>query len=183
MASQVTPRKLLFTEGELSVEVEVAAERVLEVFNRGRMSQPGFTQIFAEHCTPRIVANFIAGVAKRIKPQSLLDPTCGYGLLLATTAFAAEAKVLQGIEINTETAETANQIWGGAIDVIKSDALAYLEKNEAIYDMIVCDPPINLRLSSHHLEALQEKPATNDFTTALILSSLKSLSPSGTAIF
>jgi len=183
MASQVTPRKLLFTEDELNVEVEIAAQKTLDIFKRGNYSQGRSMQMFPEHCTPRIVANFIAGFAKRAKPETLLDPTCGYGYLLATTGFAAEAKVLQGIEINTETADTANQIWGVAIDVIKSEALVYLENNEALYDMIVCDPPINLRINSHHLEALQKKPPTNDFTWALILSSLKSLSPSGTAIF
>ena len=183
MASQVTPRKLLFTEDKLCEEVEIATQKTLEVFNRGNSSLGRSTQMFPEHCTPRIVANFIAGFAKRAKPETLLDPTCGYGYLLATTGFAAEAKVLQGIEMNTEIADMANQIWQEAIDVINSEALSHLEKNKAKYDMIVCDPPINLRLSSDHLAALQKKPPTNDFTLALILSSLEALNTSGTAVF
>ncbi len=164
-------------------EVEAAIARVQEIFNQDRMHKDGFARVYAEYITPKLIADFVAGLAKRIKPKSLLDPTCGYGFLLAAASSAAEAQVLQGIEINTETAEKANQIWGGAIDVIKGEALSCLEKNESKYDMIVCDPPINLRLTSHHLEALHEKPATNDFTSALILSSLGALNPSGTAIF
>ena len=183
MASQVTPRKLLFTEDEICEEVDIATQKTLEVFNRGNSSRGRSTQMFPEHCTPRIVANFIAGFAKRAKPKTLLDPTCGYGYLLATTGFAAEAKVLQGIEMNTEIADMANQIWQQTIDVINSEAISHLEKNKAKYDMIVCDPPINLRLSSDHLAALQKKPPTNDFTLALILSSLEALNTSGTAIF
>ena len=183
MASQVTPRKLLFTEDELSEEVEIATKRTLEVFNHGNSSRGRSTQMFPEYCTPRIVANFIAGFAKKAKPETLLDPTCGYGYLLATTGFAAEAKVLQGIEMNTETADMASQIWQEAIDVINSEALSHLKKNKAKYDMIVCDPPINLRLSSDHLASLQKKPPTNDFTFALILSTLEALNTSGTAIF
>ncbi len=35
MASQVTPRKFLFTEDELSEEVKLAAQKTLEIFKRG----------------------------------------------------------------------------------------------------------------------------------------------------
>jgi hypothetical protein len=183
LALQTAPQKSLFTEDSTDVEVETAKDRVVEIFNQDRVFHGGIYGLAAEYSTPRLVADFMAGLANRIKPQSLLDPTCGFGLLLATVAYAAEAQILKGIEINHDTAETANQIWGGAIDLVKAEALAYLEKNDAKYDMIVCDPPINLRISSHCLEAPQEKPLINDFTSTLILSSLKALSPGGTAVF
>lgn len=183
LANRWSNQRSLWGEDPEGTEVETATKKILEIFNQSRMQQAGFTQVHAEHYTPKLVADFVAGLAKRIKPKSILDPTCGYCFLLVTAAYAAEAELLKGIEINQNIADIASQIWGEAIDVIQAEALAYLESNETKYDMIICDPPLGLRLSSHHLKALRAKPATNDFTSSLILSSLTALSPSGTAIF
>jgi len=89
MASQVTPRKLLFTEDELNVEVEIAAQKTLDIFKRGNYSQGRSMQMFPEHCTPRIVANFIAGFAKRAKPETLLDPTLRLWILISNNWFCS----------------------------------------------------------------------------------------------
>jgi hypothetical protein len=183
LTTRLAPNRGAPDENISNPEVEIAAKKVHEIFSNWRIDQAGFTGVLAEHWTPRVVADFIAGLSKRVKPKSILDPTCGYGFLLATVASVAEAEMLLGIEINHELADKASQIWGGAIEVVKSEALSYLERNESKYDMIVCDPPINLRLNPQWIEALQGKPPTNDFTLALILSSLKALSPNGTAIF
>lgn len=179
-------------EGRLSnasthkAEVAEAKRKVLDIFNQKSMLQTeftGFSQGFGEFCTPRLISEFIAGVAKRIKPASIFDPACGHCLLLASVGSAAEAKTLRGIEINSEVAERADRIWEGAIEVIKGEALSLLEKNKQQYDMIISDPPLGLRLSTKQLEALQKKPEANDFTSALILSTLHALSPNGIGLF
>ena len=49
--------------------------------------------------------------------------------------------------------------------------------------MVVCDPPINLHLRGKEQEALQQQYKTNDFTSALILASLRVLEPGGSGVF
>ena len=90
---------------------------------------------------------------------------------------------MRGIEINEGVAKRASQIWEGQINVIQGEALQWLEKDDNKYRMVVCDPPINLHLRGKEQEALQQQYKTNDFTSALILASLRVLEPGGSGVF
>ena len=51
-------------------------------------------------------------VAKRIQPASVLDPVCGYGLLLAGAAEASGAETVHGVENNADVAGVASIVLG-----------------------------------------------------------------------
>lgn len=171
------------TESTAESDLDSSTKRFIGILVQQSIFQDGLTRTYGEHSSPRLVADFIAGLSKRIKPDSIIDPTCGYGLLLATAAAAAGSKILRGIEINEEVAERASQIWESQINVIRGEALQWLEKDDKKYGMVVCDPPINLHLRGEEQEALQKKYKTNDFTSALILASLRVLEPGGAGVF
>lgn len=183
LASWWTPQRSLFEDETADHEDRDEIKRVLKVFASDREANPVPSFVSGEHCTPKLVAEFVAGLAQRRKPKSLLDPACGYGLLLATAAAASEARILRGIEINIDIANRASTIWGEALELTKGEALFCLEEHDGEYDMIVSDPPLSLRLSESQLRALEHKTAGRDFSSALILSCLKKLAPGGIAVF
>ena len=172
-----------FKEDSADSEIDSPAKRILKILGTRSMFQDGLTRGFGEHSTPRLVAEFVGGIAKRNKPDAILDPTCGHGLLLATAAAAAESKLAKGIELNVEVAEHASQIWGNQIRIDQGEALHSLEAAKDKYDMIICDPPINLHLRGVEQEAFKKKYKTSDFTSALILASLRHLQPGGVGVF
>ena len=183
LTSWWTPQRSLFEDETADPEDRDEIKRVLKVFASDREANPAPSFVSGEHCTPKLVAEFVAGLAQRHNPKSLLDPACGYGLLLATAAAASEAPILRGIEINIDIANRASTIWGEALELTKGEALFCLEEHDGEYDMIVSDPPLSLRLSESQLRALEHKTAGRDFSSALILSCLKKLAPGGIAVF
>lgn len=177
-----------FSAATSKFELNEEIDRFHRIFNqeqastgKGRSIQSFEVQ---EHSTPKLIAEFIAGVAKRRKPHSILDPTCGLGYLLAaTTASAETTQRPHGIEINHKSAEIASKIWEGGIEVFHAEALSWLSKNDEKYDMIISDPPFNLRINNISIATSKGKYEPKDFATALILSSLSHLKNDGTGIF
>jgi hypothetical protein len=183
LASWWTPQRSLFENEAEDPGERDEAERVLKVLASDRGKNLGPSLSCGEHCTPKLVAQFVAALAQRTKPNSLLDPACGYGLLLATAAAASEARILRGIEINVDIANRASTIWGEALELTTGEALACLTEHGEKYDMVVCDPPLGLRLSESQLRALGDRAAGRDFSSALILSSLRKMMPGGIGVF
>ena len=128
LASWWTPQKSLFENEKVGPgDRDDEIDRVLKVFTSDRVEKLGPSLSYGENCTPKLVAEFMAGLAQRHKPKSLLDPACGYGLLLATAAAASEARILKGIEINADIAKRASKIWGETLELTNGDALSCLE--------------------------------------------------------
>lgn len=183
LSSWWSPQRSLF-EAESAKDGEgEEIKRILDVFtlDRGIHTGPGIEA--GEHCTPKLVAGFVAGLARRHKPKSVLDPACGYGLLLATAAAASEARTIRGIEINTDIANRASMIWGESLELTNGEALSCLEEHADEYDMVVSDPPLGYRLSEIQMRTLKAIPADRDFSSALILSSIKKITKEGIGIF
>lgn len=178
-----TPQRSLFEEEPSCAEAGDEAERIVRVLSADRAASYGRLLATEVHCTPKLVADFVAGLAQRHRPKSLLDPACGHGHLLASAAAASEAPILRGVEISDHIANRASQTWGEAVEIISGDALFFLQKHREDYDMIVCDPPLNARLSDSQLSELEDRAVGRDFTSALILGCLKRLAPEGVAVF
>jgi hypothetical protein len=184
LASWWTPQKSLFENEKVGPgDRDDEIDRVLTVFTSDRGEKLGPSLSYGENCTPKLVAEFMAGLAQRHKPKSLLDPACGYGLLLATAAAASEARILKGIEINADIVKRASKIWGETLELTNGDAISCLEEHDDKYDMVVSDPPLGLRLSESQLRALDNKKAGRDFSSALIHSCLNKLAPEGIGVF
>jgi len=183
LARWMNPQRSLFEDTDADPQKEEATEEALKLLTCSTGSRRESSFFPGEHCTPRLVANFVAGLAQRNKPKALLDPTCGYGFLLATTAIATEAEIARGIEISVDVASTASSIWGDAIQVAIGDAFSCLDDLRDEYDMILSDPPLNMHLSSQQQSALGDHAVGRDFASTLILASLKKLAPAGVAVF
>ena len=172
-----SPQTPLFEDKTLNSHEAQEIERVVTIFS-SKDRQHGRAGISSgEHFTPKLIADFVAKFAQRHQPNSILDPTCGLGYLLATAASACNAEDIQGIEINTEVAGKASTIWSEDLNIITGEALHSLGETDKRYDMIVSDPPLNVRLRDEQIQALSSKIKTRDFSTALILTCLERLEP------
>jgi hypothetical protein len=183
LATLRSPQRSPFEEEPSCAAAGDEAERIVRVFSSNRAASYGRPLAAEVHCTPKLVADFVAGLAKRHRPKSLLDPACGHGHLLATVAAATESPILRGVEISDHIANIASQTWGEAVEIISGDALFFLQRHRENYDMIVCDPPLNATLSDSQLSELEDRAVGRDFTSALILSCLKRLTPNGFGVF
>lgn len=101
-----------------------------------------------EHSTPKMLVSFIGSLAALHPAASVLDPTCGLGLLLQAVAASAGAQVVHGIEINSEFREVTQAVVGNKATILASDALTSPEGLQAQYDLIVANPPFGMKLRS-----------------------------------
>ena len=98
-----------------------------------------------EHGTPKALHSFIAKLASMQSVQSVLDPTCGLGLLLHDVAVSSGAQVVHGIDINTECCEVAQAVCGSNAKIVLGDALS-APTLQPKYDLIVATPPFGLKV-------------------------------------
>lgn len=96
--------------------------------------------------TPQPLAEFIARIAEHYKPSSILDPTCGSGLLLHAVATSVNAGVIHGIDIGTRFVERARSVLGNQAEIVCGDALEPQDGILDAYDLIVADPPLGMRV-------------------------------------
>lgn len=106
-----------------------------------RLDWPG-----GEQCTPKALTSFIGKLASLHPAQSVLDPSCGLGLLLHSVAASAGAQVVHGIDINTECCDVAQALLGNKATILQSDALASPVGLQSTYDLIVAEPPFGVRV-------------------------------------
>jgi hypothetical protein len=99
-----------------------------------------------EHHTPKPLNSFISRLARVHPAQSVLDPTCGIGLLLDEVAASTGANVIHGIDINAWCCSIARAMLGANASIIEGDALESSNGLRACYDLIVANPPFGLRV-------------------------------------
>ena len=104
--------------------------------------------------SPKLLVDFVARYAKHLKPNSILDPVCGYGMLLAGSAESAGAEVVHGVDINEKAVEIASAIAGDSAKILNGDCLVSRGELLQKYDFIVADPPLGVRLSREQSEAI-----------------------------
>jgi hypothetical protein len=143
-----------------------------------RLDWPG-----GEHYTPRPLTSFIGKLASGNTAQSVLDPSCGLGLLLHEVAASAGSQVVHGIDINHECGQVAQALLGKDTTILVSDALASPAGLRSTYDLIVANPPfgLNVRCASKlpHLDG----DFRGDLGHALAVWACSRLSDRGTAMF
>ncbi len=106
-----------------------------------RLDWPG-----EEHITPKALVTFIGNLAALHPAQSVLDPTCGLGLLLQAVATTTGAQLVHGIDINAECRDVAQAIVGNKATILSGDALTPPEGLQTHYDLIVANPPFGLKV-------------------------------------
>lgn len=105
--------------------------------------------------TPQPLADFIARIAALYSVTSILDPTCGSGLLLHAVATGVRADVIHGIDINDRAIKLAQAVLGDQATIVHGDALSPQADILSHYDLIVADPPLGMRLDERqHVSSL-----------------------------
>jgi len=134
-----------------------------------------------EAYTPKPIVDFVSKISQRIKPSSILDPVCGYGLLLASAAEVTTATV-QGVEFVGKTFDVASIVLGEQ-STLYGDAFAAHKKGKlGQYDLIVADPPLGMKLSEDQALAINLKTSSFNFEEGLLLMVASRLNPSGVAL-
>ena len=76
------------------------------------ISQRFGSRLFNSYLSSPDLAAFIGEIAAIREPNSVLDPTCGSGLLLKTVADRVDASTVHGVEIDNTTAKIAQRLLG-----------------------------------------------------------------------
>ena len=142
-----------------------------------RLDWPG-----GEHCTPKSINTFISSLASVHPAQSVLDPTCGLGLLLRDVATSAGAQVIHGIDINTECCDVAQAMFGDAARIFHGDALASPEGLQTTYELIVANPPFGVKVRGTPMLPHLGDHFRGDMGHALAVWACARLGSSGTAM-
>ena len=107
----------------------------------GQISQRFGSWLFQSYVSSPDLAAFIAEIAAIREPKSVLDPTCGSGLLLKTVADRVNASTVHGVEIDKTTATIAQRLLGEKAKVMVADVLHDTIPLNQSYDLIVSEPP------------------------------------------
>jgi SAM-dependent methyltransferase len=157
-------------------DIEVTTDLLQEV------SKAFGSRFSAEYLSSPDVSAFIADIAATRSPSTVLDPTCGSGLLLKLVADRVNASVVHGVEIDESIGRVAKRLLGDGGSVFVGDILQTNLPLEASYDLVVAEPPFGMRMQDPvNIEGL-DYPICGDFTDLLATWASSKLSEDGRAI-
>ncbi len=157
-------------------EIKVTPELLREVSYRFG------SRLFDSYLSSPDLAAFIGEIAAIREPNSVLDPTCGSGLLLKTVADRVNASTVHGVEINKTTADIAKRLLGEKAEVIVADVLHDEIPLNKSYDLIVSEPPFGFRMrDSLVIEGLSSE-LKGDFSDVLACWTCTKISKDGMAV-
>jgi len=135
-----------------------------------------------DHSAPKMIVSFIGRLAALHPARSVLDPTCGLGLLLQAVAAAAGAQLIHGIDRNAVSRDVAQAVVGDKATILSGDALTCPEGLQAHYDLIVANPPFGMKVRSPLVVPHLGDRFRGEMGYALAVWSCARLSGSGTAM-
>ena len=150
---------------------------LLYAITEKRLDWPG-----PEHFTPKSLTSFIGKLASMHLAQSVLDPTCGLGLLLQEVASSSAAKVVHGVDINAECCVVARAMFSGRATILQGDALAPINGLQTVYDLIVANPPFGMKVRGAPVAPYLGDHFRGDMGHALAVWACARLSENGTAM-
>lgn len=107
--------------------------------------EPLFQRGLAEHLSPNVLVRFVGQLATKLKPSSILDPTCGCGLMLRSAISGAKPRVAFGVELEQRSCRIARMLLANQAEVIEGDAFVHGEELTGPFELVVADPPMKLR--------------------------------------
>jgi len=140
------------------------------------------TDFFVPHLSSPAVSSFIGEIAATRMPKSILDPTCGSGILLKTVADRTDASTVHGVEIAEDIARTASSLLGESASVFVGDILQSSLPLKESYDLIVAEPPFGLKMKSPVKIEGAHIPLHGTFSDVLAAWTCTKLSDAGMAI-
>jgi hypothetical protein len=136
-----------------------------------------------ENTTPKPINSFVAQMAGVHPANSVLDPTCGVGLMLQEVAQSASATTVHGIELNPEFRDIAHALLSETATISCADALAVLPGLPNAYDLIVANPPFMVTCRASVTLPHASVQFGGEVGHAIAAMSCAKLSSTGTAIF
>lgn len=133
-----------------------------------------------EFFTPPMVSRFMADLAKITKPTSVLDPTCGTGLMLQQVIAAYEPDMAEGIDLNRESCEVASALLKGQVTIMQGNALDTALELQAQYDLIIADPPLSARVQPGQLPPSLQGVRLRDLAQYIVIWGCQRLPQEGT---
>jgi len=128
------------------------------------------------------ISRFMARLGAAGKADSILDPACGIGLLLGFAVKEAKVTSVTGIEINASTAATAKAILPSEAQIHCGDSLRDQFETPENFDLILCEPPLNVRVKDQS-EIPEDLEKVTDLGTGMLRRYARRLSDNGTALF
>lgn len=156
------------------IEGELTAEVIEAVIEQADLRQVG---VFT---TPSIITDFIIDLAKAINPKSVLDPTCGSGLLLHHIVKAGNVSVAHGIDLDYDSYEIATKLLEGDAKIYCNDLFTIKTDLENEYDLIAADPPLGVRLEKEQLPENLRDFTFHDMSNYVAIWACYRLAPKGT---
>jgi len=140
------------------------------------------SEFSGSHLSSAGISGFIAQIAGTKNPKSVLDPTCGSGLLLKIVADHVGAAIVHGIEINEAIVPVSRRLLGEKARVFHGDALSGSLPILPSYDLIISEPPFKAPPSRPLRLVEMEKEIRGDFSDILAAWTCTKLSKEGMAI-
>ena len=138
-----------------------------------------------EHQSHRVLVDFVSTFVEALKPapKSILDPVCGYGMLLAASAQATQAEQVHGVEVNESPLKFAAELLDESATLVHGNFLLSDHRLLNEYDLVVADPPFGVRLDEEHAAKLVgEKTRFLNLDHALVLWTASRLAEGGSAL-
>ena len=143
------------------------AEFVQRVVKASQRSTRGASEFY----TPEPIASYLAklSIAAFGSVELVVDPAAGIGGFLRAALEHGSAAAGRGVEIYADTAEIANLIataTGANYNVAVGDAFNIEPNNDA--DLVLCAPPLGLRVTGDIARLLPYGLPTKDTSTSLV---------------
>ena len=132
-----------------------------------------------EFVTPPMVSRFMADLASITKPYSVLDPTCGSGLMLQQVIAAHKPGVAVGIDLNHDSCEIAAALLNDQAAITHGNALDATLKLQDAYDLIIADPPLGGRVHPGELPPSLKDLRLRDLAQYIVVWACHKLAPKG----
>ena len=130
------PWKALLALARGQIPGELTPDVIEAVIGRAASRRAG------EFVTPPMLSRFMADLASITKPDFVLDPTCGSGLMLQQVIAAHKPGVAEGIDLNHDNCEIASELLIDQAAITHGNALDATLKLQEAYDLIIADPPL-----------------------------------------
>lgn len=124
--------------------------------------------------TAASVSHFFAALARTRPVDSILDPTCGSGLLMKQVADATGAKVVHGVEIDPRPLELARAVHGNGAEITLGDFFEVEPNLHRQYDLIIGDLPLGMTMRDPR-EITRKRFTASDLSEAITYLGVRAL--------